>query len=386
MAKRTLPQQTALQPTAAQLFAFKREGALSGCIYRHGLFATLLVLCLSFVDSVHAGLHASIRQSDYSARVGEPIMVVAEMVATEAHNGCRAELVTKAPIKVGFHFSDGQGGPRIGEANAPIDLKARVPQAMFLIIAPQALLEKSNLEFNFNCADGAQAPSVVGTNTLNLTVNVPNLPVELRNTLSGAHRYGSKTQRPQDCAAWPAEHIFLFSENTLLVTFTGASLSKVESLSDLSSTTLSFDYKVEEVIRGSQQRVGGIEGPVTNGAFGLSSIPPLGKRFLISTKGGAVRWDLCSGYWMVPIQEPGECQLYRFRRLAKKSHPFNERCEAANIKSYLWRLTGSSTALNQTNDYAELKRLWQKESGHSWDGREVHNDVLYRFRKNEQSR
>ena len=100
-------------------------------------FRSLLavLLLLPTAEATAAALHASVRQAEYSTRIGEPLAVVAEMTATKDLKGCSVRLATSAPVGLSYQFTDGQDGPRISEVNKPADLQARTPQALLLILS-----------------------------------------------------------------------------------------------------------------------------------------------------------------------------------------------------------------------------------------------------------
>ena len=80
---------------------------------------------------------------------------------------------------------------------------------------------------------------------------------------------------------------------------------------------------------------------------------------------------------MVPLEEANDCQLYRCRRLASDAVPYNARCEAASIASYLDRLNVASTTPKGEDRLSALKGIWYRATGHQWDGKAVPNKILY---------
>ena len=331
-------------------------------------FRSLLavLLLVPTAEATASALHASVRQADYSTRIGEPLAVVAEMTATKDLKGCSVRLATSAPVGLSYQFTDGQGGPRIGEVNKPVDLQVRTPQALLLIITPRVLLDTTQLKLHFECADGTRAEVLPDINTLSLTVNAPLLE---KNWARGDSR--------RDCQPWSVEHVYLHFDNTLLVRLTAARLDDTPPPIFPKLGSVTIDYEVEEVLRGSSDAVSGIAGPLSIGGYTINTVIPLGKRFIVSGDQGTIRWEQCSKYWMVPLEEANDCQLYRYRRLASDAAPYNARCEAASIASYLDRLNVTSTTPKGEDRLSALKGIWYRATGHQWDGKSVPNKILY---------
>ncbi len=344
----------------------------------YSLLLTVVVYGFS-ADAAATALHASVRQADYSTRIGEPLQVIAEMTAEKDLMGCTVQLAKPAPLGLGYQFTDGQGGPRLGVANTPTDLKALTPQALLLIITPQVLLDEVQIELVFACADGIRAENIPARNTLLLTVNAPYLENDLA-TPGARWRAQYESASPnQECRPWPIEHVYLHFDNTLLVRVMAARMDDSKPVAFPSLGTVTLDYEVEEELRGSAQAISAISGPLTAIGNRPNTVIPLGSRFIVSGDRGAIRWEQCSLYWMVPADDNNDCQLYRYRRLASDAAPYDERCEVASIVDYLGRLNVASNTPQGVHRLNALKRIWHNATGHRWDGKSVPNDILYRM-------
>jgi len=342
------------------------------------LVSAPLLLGVFVADATASVLHASVRQGDYSTRIGQPIRVVAEMTAEKDLAGCAVTLANQKVVGLGYQFTQGQDGPRIGTANTPMDLKARVPQALWLIIAPRVLLENAQIELAFTCADGTRADHLPTQNTLPLTVNAPFLENEPGSLW---YRESASAGQQQDCTPWPVEHVYRSFDTTLLIRITAARVDDAHQADYPKLGTVTLDYDVEEVLRGSDRILYKINGPLgvtTASNRAPNTIIPLGSRFIVSAQGGTIRWENCSQYWMVPVDETNSCQLYRYRRLADNAEPYNEQCEAESILSYLQRLEVPVRVPNDTDRLESLKAIWYDATGLRWDGKPVPDKILFR--------